>query len=469
MKTKLIAIGQLGAVAALSISLCMAADRIEPEYLQVADVANEVFLKRPMVRASGNVVNIDDKSVPNEYFGNLYIGSESWRATVSFDTMSDWTVVDNDFDVMSSDSSKLWELPDGEVVKRTVDLGPGMKLEGPVYNESMCLIHTGEPGDSGSARLCVKDLPFVLASIDNDENSYQGVLGLARGKDNGASYVKALQRQGVIQDAVVSFNYENPDDWSQMSQVAFGEILYSEIDGGEDGTNFYSNLGRNQWGLLIDDFLYNDQDMTNGQRAKIALIDSGNVSIQLPQFVWENVLVSMQHEALGADYRIIKEKTDKGLWEIRIPNKNCDEVVDKLKPIEFKLENTTIIIKPKGYTYQYYKNQGYCQIGMTSLPGESSEYRLGTIFLRNFYTAFDFDNDLIIIGLNRGTDHALKAGIDGHRANPFKKSAKGNSAGIFILMLFLTLVAVAVVYFVLQRREKIKKKKQSEIPPTAEQ
>lgn len=94
-----------------------------------------------------------------------------------------------------------------------------------------------------------------------------------------------------------------------MSQVAFGEIVYSEIEGGKDQTSFYSNMGLDRWGLLIDDFLYNDQDMTNGQRAKIALIDSGNTSIQLPSYVWQNVLVSMQHEAMGADYEVVEELT----------------------------------------------------------------------------------------------------------------------------------------------------------------
>lgn len=68
-----------------------------------------------------------------------------------------------------------------------------------------------------------------------------------------------------------------------MSQVAFGEIVWSEIEGGQDTANYYTNLGRDKWGLLIDDFLYDNNDMTNGQSAKIALIDSGNVSIQLPK------------------------------------------------------------------------------------------------------------------------------------------------------------------------------------------
>ena len=51
---------------------------------------------------------------------------------------------------------------------------------------------------------------------------------------------------------------------TEISQVGFGEVLYSEVQGGEDGLYYYSNLGRTQWGLRIDDFLYNGLDMTNG-------------------------------------------------------------------------------------------------------------------------------------------------------------------------------------------------------------
>ena len=70
--------------------------------------------------------------------------------------------------------------------------------------------------------------------------------------------------QGVIKHPIVSLNFEDPMSNTEISQIGFGEILYSEIAGGEDGVTFYSNLGRTQWGLRIDDFLYNGLDMTNG-------------------------------------------------------------------------------------------------------------------------------------------------------------------------------------------------------------
>ena len=86
---------------------------------------------------------------------------------------------------------------------------------------------------------------------------------------------------------------------------------------------------------------------------------------------------------------------------MRVNDYNCDKVQPFLKPIEFKLETTAIKINPYGYTYQEYDNkQGFCQIGLESLPSKN-EYRLGTVFLRNFYVGLDYDKDLIIIGVNK--------------------------------------------------------------------
>lgn len=68
--------------------------------------------KRPKVQASGNVVYIDDKSIPNEYFGNIYLGSEMWRVTVYYDTLSAWNVISSEFDVQISGSISEWQTED---------------------------------------------------------------------------------------------------------------------------------------------------------------------------------------------------------------------------------------------------------------------------------------------------------------------------------------------------------------------
>lgn len=71
----------------------------------------------------------------------------------------------------------------------------------------------------------------------------------------------------------------------------------------------------------------------------------------------------------------------------------CSELWDKLEPVEFKLEKTIITIMPKGYTYMEDPEQDFCQIGFSPIQGDTNEYRLGNIFLRNFYVALDYDND----------------------------------------------------------------------------
>lgn len=63
------------------------------------------------------------------------------------------------------------------------------------------------------------------------------------------------------------------------------------------------------------------------------------------------------------------------------------------------LHKTQVIIKPEGYLYRY-PTQDDCFIGVESIPDSYNQYRLGTIFLRNFYTGFDYFHDQIVIGLN---------------------------------------------------------------------
>ena len=84
---------------------------------------------------------------------------------------------------------------------------------------------------------------------------------------------------------------------------------------------------------------------------------------------------------------------------------------------------------------------------------------LGTVFLRNFYTVLDYDNDLIAIGVNKGSSHLAKAEIVGHRANPTIE-ASGNGVAIFFLVLLIIFLLVGGVYLVLWRRDVVKKRKQ---------
>ena len=48
--------------------------------------------------------------------------------------------------------------------------------------------------------------------------------------------------------------------------------------------------------------------------------------------------------------------------------------------------------------------------------GVTNEYRLGTVFLRNYYTVLDYEHDMILLGINKGQESAV---IHGHVYDPF--------------------------------------------------
>ena len=85
--------------------------------------------------------------------------------------------------------------------------------------------------------------------------------------------------------------------------------------------------------------------------------------------------------------------------------------------------------------------------------GSAHEYRLGNIFLRNFYTALDFDKDLIMIGVNRGSASLASATIIGHKQNPFHQKSSRTTVGYgFLALGFIVLVCIALGYFIIEKR-----------------
>ena len=78
--------------------------------------------------------------------------------------------------------------------------------------------------------------------------------------------------------------------------------------------------------------------------------------------------------------------------------------------------------------------------------------------MRNFYTVLDYDDDLIAIGVNKGSAGLAKAEIEGHRDNP-KLQKHQNLLGAFFLVLLVVFIIVGVISLVLWRRDIIKKKK----------
>lgn len=195
--------------------------------------------------------------------------------------------------------------------------------------------------------------------------------------------------------------------------------------------------------------------MTNGQRAKTAFIDTSAVGIMLPHFVWDAVLVKMKYAALfdtDVKYYINTVKLDNGMEEMQIPDHKCEDIVGELKPISFMLESTQMTIYPKGYTYMSDPDQSYCQIGLHPIA-DPHTYRLGNIFLRNFYTALDFEHDEILIGVNKGAADLAESKMEGHTADPNLPDPPVEQIDVsFVYLAFLLLDIIVFIYFFVEKR-----------------
>jgi len=65
-----------------------------------------------VVGMQDTTVYIDDDSVPNEYFGPVFVGERKEVMSVLYDTMSDWTVLSDDYEVRTSKTSTPWVYED---------------------------------------------------------------------------------------------------------------------------------------------------------------------------------------------------------------------------------------------------------------------------------------------------------------------------------------------------------------------
>jgi len=88
---------------------------------------------------------------------------------VLYDTMSDWTVLDQDYDPDQSTTATAW-MDDDYNIYNDVLVGP-QSYSGPIFNETMCLIRKGG-ADNFDTKLCVEKSPMVLAPIGDDLNGY---------------------------------------------------------------------------------------------------------------------------------------------------------------------------------------------------------------------------------------------------------------------------------------------------------
>ena len=69
--------------------------------------------------------------------------------------------------------------------------------------------------------------------------------------------------------------------------------------------------------------------------------------------------------------------------------------------MSFQIEDTVFDILPQGYLHQ---GDGICQFAIAQNPLDrhnNGNFLFGGLFLKHFYSVYDFDRELISLGVNR--------------------------------------------------------------------
>ena len=108
---------------------------------------------------------------------------------------------------------------------------------------------------------------------------------------------------------------------------------------------------------------------------------------------------------------------------------------------------------PAGYIYSLAGQENDCFIGISQIPDQSNQYRLGTIFLRNFYTALDYDENLIIMGINKNIPVKDRPTMEGHVLNPNAHTQSHKGFIVWIFVILTVLFGIAIFFYIKANKE----------------
>ena len=424
------------------------------------ELEQDLFLKypHPQVQGKSNVLQLEVRG-SNDYYGHLFTGSEYRETRMIFDTTTPWTTVNtngiataqlvSNYDLEESTSAKPIK---GATNNAADDLNDTFLKHGTVgftgneYRDKMCLYQTRNDRTDASGRMCVRGQKFLAVNDIEGDFEANGIIGLAPVNDD-RNYIRSLFFQGQILEQRIGLNIEDPNDVRQISTITVGYFDYDQIIGGEDGFNYYANLGLQVWAILMQNVKYDHFGLTENSLGRMAILDTGNTSIQIPNSEFEVLKKKMKEQ----DSSIIEQNVEDSV--ILVSRRQCKDLYDILGDIEFLLHETMIVIKPRGYLYSL-PNQKDCFIGVQSIPDAYNQYRLGTIFLRNFYVGLDYDQNQMLVGLNKNPTTAdgeeflggPTAEMHGKSEDPHKR--RGSGAIWFVIFFFFLLGGIATFFYI---------------------
>ena len=97
----------------------------------------------------------------------------------------------------------------------------------------------------------------------------------------------------------------------------------------------------------------------------------------------------------------------------------CTKLAHKLQSVSFNIDGTMFELKPLAYLHQ---GPEICQFAIAENPLDmknNGNFLFGSLFLKHFYSIYDFDNELISLGVNTHSKNvvSMHAGADPKKYN----------------------------------------------------
>ena len=97
----------------------------------------------------------------------------------------------------------------------------------------------------------------------------------------------------------------------------------------------------------------------------------------------------------------------------------------KLKSVAFNIEGTIFELSPQAYLHQ---GEGICQFAIAQNPLDkhnNGNFLFGDLFLKHFYSIYDYDQELISLGINKHSEGLVKMyPVDGIKKEDIKSERR---------------------------------------------
>lgn len=203
---------------------------------------------------------------------------------------------------------------------------------------------------------------------------FDGILGLAFtpvSVDLIPSPMDNLIAQGLIEHPIISFNLGNNSD----GELIIGGYEEEKIDG---TIEFINLIEIDYWTVSLDQIMIGN---TKFNGAKKAIIDTGtSLLIGPPSDV--NKMATLLSATLIDDIYIV----------------DCN---NNLPNIEIILDKRSFVLTPDDYLIRYCMNETECNCYLSIMEMHREEqdfWILGDVFIKKYYTIFDFENKKVGFG-----------------------------------------------------------------------